>query len=347
MMQRCIQLAHLGNGRTGDNPLVGCVIAKHEKILAEGYHQKYGGNHAEVEALSRVSSTDDLSDATLYVNLEPCCHHGKTPPCTNAILNSGIRNVVIACSDPNPVVAGAGISILRAAGINVITGVLEEDAIRLNLRFFVNQKYKRPYVVLKWAQSMDGFMDKLRSPGEHGQFIISGPTAANLVHRWRADLGAVMVGRITAETDDPKLNVRNVLGSHPVRIVWDGELQLNPKLNLFSSEGTLIVLNKYKEESQGNITWLRIGKAPDALDYVMRKLLTLGVHSILVEGGADTLRRFIRAEIWDEARVFLSSSKLENGLVAPVLNRVPTKSIIVGRDILQYFHSPKTFLPYG
>jgi diaminohydroxyphosphoribosylaminopyrimidine deaminase/5-amino-6-(5-phosphoribosylamino)uracil reductase len=347
MMQRCIQLARLGIGRTGANPLVGCVIARNEELLAEGYHQRYGGPHAEVEAISKLSSEVDLNDATLYVNLEPCCYHGKTPPCTNAILNAGIRKVVMGCYDPNPKVAGGGASLLRAAGIEVISGVLEDQAIRLNDRFFVNQREGRPYVILKWAQTLDGFMDKLRAPGEKGQFKISGAAAANLVHRWRADCGAVMVGRMTAEIDDPLLNVRYVDGPQPVRIVWDSELRLHHELHLFSSDSKVIVLNDQKEEIIGNIIWLRTRSGENNMLYTMQKLYELGVHSILVEGGSETLHRFMDAGIWDDARVFTSAMILGDGLVAPKMKIAPAHSIRVGRDILQYFHASKSYISYG
>lgn len=338
MMRRCFHLARLGYGRTGANPLVGCVIACDNEVLAEGYHQQYGGNHAEVEALSRILPGTDLSKATMYVNLEPCCHHGKTPPCTNAIMNSGIRRVVIGCSDPNPLVAGAGASRLREAGIVIVMGVLEAESARLNHRFFVNQKEKRPYVILKWAQTIDGYMDKTRAVGEIGQFTISGLTAAHFVHRWRADAAAVLVGRITAENDNPRLSVRHVDGQQPAKIVWDSNLKLNSSLQLFSPESKIIVLNKHKEESQGNITWLRIDSGENEVLFVMKMLYDMGLHSILVEGGSNTLHHFIEAGIWDEARVFISSLKIGNGLKAPSMKLSPTQTFQVGRDILQYFH---------
>ena len=338
MMQRCIHLARLGWGRTGANPLVGCVIARDNEVLVEGYHQQFGGNHAEVEALSRILPGTDLSNAIMYVNLEPCCHQGKTPPCTNAIMSSGIRKVVIGCSDPNPLVAGAGASRLRESGIEVVMGVLEDESARLNHRFFVNQKEKRPYVILKWAQTFDGFMDKIRAVGEMGQFPISGRTAAHFVHRWRADSAAVLVGRMTAENDDPQLSVRHVDGPQPAKIVWDSNLKLSPSLQLFSSDSKIIVLNKHKEEMQGNITWLRIDVGANELLLAMNKLYEMGLYSILVEGGSKTLHHFLEAGLWDEARVFTSSLKIGNGLIAPSLKLPPTQTFQVGRDILQYFH---------
>jgi len=341
MMRRCIQLARLGMGRTGANPLVGCVIAINGKVLAEGYHQNFGGPHAEVEALSKLSPQVDLRDATLYVNLEPCCHHGKTPPCTDAILSSGIRRVVIGCSDPNPLVAGGGASRLYEAGLDVIIGVLEKGSTLLNHRFFVNQKEKRPYVILKWAQTSDGFMDKSRTIGEIGQFTISGPTASNFVHRWRADAGAVMVGRVTAENDNPQLNVRHVDGPNPIRIVWDNELKLNHTLQLFSADSKLIVLNHKKDESKGNITWLKLDGGENEMLRAMNKLYETGVHCILVEGGSETLHRFIESGIWDEARVFTSTTIIGSGLAAPDMKITPSHAMRVGRDVLQYFHSNK------
>ena len=345
MMQRCIQLARLGLGRTGANPLVGCVVAQSDKVIAEGYHQFFGGPHAEVEALAKLSSHIDLSNATLYVNLEPCCHYGKTPPCTNAILKSGICKVVIGCSDPNPMVAGRGAAQLREAGVEVVIGVLEDLAVRLNHRFFVNQKAGRPHIILKWAQSNDGFMDRLRLSGEKGQFAISCPAAANYVHQWRSDIGAVMVGRITAENDNPQLSVRHVEGTQPARIVWDSELRLDTTLQLFSSSGKLIILNYLKDGSQGNIRWLKVDRGINDLANVLRSLYESGVHSILVEGGSTTLQHFIDADIWDEACVFTSPEKLGAGLLAPVMKILPAKSIRVGRDILQYFQPCTPYFP--
>jgi diaminohydroxyphosphoribosylaminopyrimidine deaminase/5-amino-6-(5-phosphoribosylamino)uracil reductase len=338
MMQRCFQLAKLGIGRTAANPLVGCVIAHDDRLIAEGYHREFGGAHAEVDALSRVKSGTDLSEAVLYVNLEPCSHHGKTPPCTGAILKSGIRKVVVACKDPNPLVAGTGISFLRDAGVEVVTDILKEQAIQLNRRFFVNQLERRPYVVLKWAQTNDGFIDKLRSIAETGQFQISGATSAAWVHRWRAELGAVWVGRNTVEIDDPQLNVRYVQGPSPTRIVWDSDLKLTGKFKIFSTEGRVIVLNTHKEGNSGNVFWVRFKDGTDSVIDAMHKLYELGVHSVLVEGGAVTLRRILDAGCWDEARSFIASDEIFSGVASPIMNVMPEKSIMIGRDILQYFH---------
>ncbi|HRS53852.1 MAG TPA: bifunctional diaminohydroxyphosphoribosylaminopyrimidine deaminase/5-amino-6-(5-phosphoribosylamino)uracil reductase RibD, partial [Bacteroidales bacterium] len=247
-IRRCFDLARLGMGKVAPNPMVGCVIVNGNKIIGEGYHQEYGGYHAEVNAINSVIDKDLLKTAVLYVNLEPCAHYGKTPPCTDLIISSQIPKVVISNVDPFEKVAGKGINKLRAAGISVIVGVLKQDGKELNKRFFTFCEQKRPYIILKWAQSLDGFIDKERNSNEKlkGPTWITGDFFKKVVHKWRAEEQAIMVGTNTAINDNPKLTVREVPGKNPLRIVIDRVLKLPHNLNLFDSSTPTLVLTEQK-----------------------------------------------------------------------------------------------------
>jgi diaminohydroxyphosphoribosylaminopyrimidine deaminase / 5-amino-6-(5-phosphoribosylamino)uracil reductase len=320
-MQRCFQLAAKALGNTYPNPLVGCVIVANDSIIGEGFHQKAGGPHAEVEAIRSITNEALLEGATVYVNLEPCAHHGRTPPCADLLILSKVKRVVIANTDPFPQVSGRGIERLRAAGIEVITDVLATEGAILNRRFFSQWQKHRPYIILKWAQTADGFMDKERKPGETGSFRISGDAATRMVHLWRSQEQAILVGYNTAATDNPRLNVRHVKGNDPMRIAIDPKLELPRSLHLFHGEQPALILR---------------GSGPDEWVEEMQKA---GVQSVIVEGGASTLHAFINAGLWDEARVIHSPMRIQRGLKAPVIAEPFTRVEKCGPDTIYHFFS--------
>ncbi|MDX5426880.1 MAG: bifunctional diaminohydroxyphosphoribosylaminopyrimidine deaminase/5-amino-6-(5-phosphoribosylamino)uracil reductase RibD [Bacteroidota bacterium] len=301
-MNRCLELASNGIRTTSPNPMVGSVIVYKGAIIGEGWHQRPGDPHAEVRAIRSVKDQETLRDSTLYVNLEPCSHHGRTPPCADLIVQMGIPRVVIAMTDPHKKVAGKGIQRLRDHGVEVVTGILEEEAKWLNRRFITFHTEKRPYVILKWAQTQEGFMDKNRTDGEKGQFSISHPRTRMVVHRWRAEEDAILIGAWTAETDDPKLNVREWTGPSPLRVVLDPSKRLSGKLNLFSD---------------GDPTF-RVTGTGDLIRRTLDELYEKDILSLMVEGGPYTLERFIERNLWDEIRVIRSSKSLKKGLPAPI-----------------------------
>lgn len=338
-MRRCFSLAKQGLGRVSPNPLVGSVIVKEGNIIGEGYHQKYGAPHAEVNAIRSVENADDLKSSTIYVNLEPCSHHGKTPPCADLIVASGIPNVVVCNADPNPVVAGKGIKKMIEAGINVKTGVLENEGRFLNRRFFTTQEKKRPYIILKWAQSADGFMDKDRSSTDKGVHWISHPNTKKWVHKWRTEEDAILVGGRTIGNDNPSLTAREYKGTNPLRVV----LSLNgdiPKSATILTDGMpTLVFNQKISNHKGNTEWVQFPKE-DFLNACLADLVKRNISSVFVEGGWETLQRFIDAGLWDEARVITGTSNMESGLEAPNLKRPEHDEMIkLGTDTLKTFYN--------
>jgi len=337
-MQRCLELAKKGMGFTAPNPMVACVIVYQDKIIGEGFHQYYGGRHAEVEAISSVQSpyTSLLHEATLYVNLEPCSYYGKTPPCSHLIIEKGIKKVVVAGLDPNPKVAGSGIKHLEASGIVVIQGVLEKEARQLNKRFYTFHEKKRPYIVLKWAESTDGFIGR---PDK--RISLSNTHAQRLVHKWRSEEQAILIGYNTALIDNPKLNLRLWPGIHPVRILIDRDLSLNKNLNIFKLNGKLIVFSGKTHTNTDKVIYRTIDFSQNIENQILEILYHEDILSVLIEGGAKTLQGFIRAALWDEARVFTTSVTLKQGITAPVLKH-HTESIrmdISGDSLTIYAHS--------
>jgi diaminohydroxyphosphoribosylaminopyrimidine deaminase/5-amino-6-(5-phosphoribosylamino)uracil reductase len=321
-MQRCLQLARCGAGSTSPNPMVGAVIVCDGRIIGEGYHIRAGEPHAEVNAVNSVAEADKplLSRSTMYVSLEPCSHYGKTPPCCDMIIARGIPRVVIGSADPNPQVDGAGIERMRAAGIDVTVGVLEEECLRLNRAFFTSQLHKRPYVTLKWAQSADGFIDLLR---EGGQAVkISSPVSQVAVHSLRAQSDAILVGRHTALLDNPSLDIRHWAGRSPLRLVIDKGGSLPADLKIF--DGTLPTVVYTAFEMTGkfgkNVEQVVLDFDEPLLPQILSHLNTRKVGSLLVEGGATLLQSFINASLWDEARVEINPAlELCCGVVAPSL----------------------------
>lgn len=337
-MQRAFDLAIKGLGSVSPNPLVGAVVEYEGKILGEGYHQEFGKAHAEVNAIESVQDKTLLPQSTLYVNLEPCSHFGKTPPCADLILKYKIPNVVISNKDPNPLVAGNGIAKLQTAGVNVKVGLLEEVGNQINKRFFTNIIKKRPYMILKWAQTFDGFIAR----NDFDSKWISSPFSRKLVHKWRAEEDAVLVGFNTAKYDNPILNVREWEGRSPSRIVFDKNLSLTTGLNLFDQSIKTFVFNELKNEEKPNLNYIKVEDI-DNLEHVLNKCIDQQIGSIIVEGGSKTIQTFIDQNIWDEARVFVSREKVfGEGIRAPHINVAPQDSSNFESDVLQYYINLKS-----
>lgn len=317
-MQRCLTLAKKGAGYVAPNPMVGSVIVYEDRIIGEGYHQQYGQTHAEVNAVASVDHQDLLKSATIYVNLEPCAHFGKTPPCADLIIKSKIPRVVIGTIDPFASVAGKGIEKLKAAGIDVTVNVLKADCLSLNKRFFTFHKKKRPYIVLKWAQSQDGFMDINRENDEKGIFWITAPETKSLVHKWRHEEAGILVGKNTVKRDNPSLTCRAFTGQSPTRFVIDQHLQLDyTHFAVGNGEVETYILTDKPKQPREKLQFIQ----PLGFDLngMMQSLYDLDIQSVMIEGGQDTLQRFITAGLWDEARVLTGQVVLQSGLNAPTL----------------------------
>lgn len=336
-MQRCLQLAANGLGNVAPNPMVGCVIVHNDIIIGEGYHAYYGEAHAEVNAINSVKDKSLLKDATLYVSLEPCSHQGKTPPCTNLIIESGIKNVVIACSDTNPLVGGKGIEKLKTAGVDVISGILNEEARSLNKRFFTFHEQKRPFIILKWAQTTDGFIDKKRTDNTEPALQISNEHSQRLVHKWRSEEQAIMVGTTTARLDNPRLDVRLVSGKNPLRIVADRNLELAESLNLFDGLNPTLVFTSKEKEGKTNLDFVKIDFNENTLQQVINELFKREIQSVLMEGGSKLLQSFIEQNLWDEARVFISENYIGDGVASPKLKVKHTSIDTIGSNKLYLF----------
>lgn len=329
-MHRALQLAAAGKGNVSPNPLVGCVIVHNGSVIGEGYHQQYGGPHAEVHAVQQVADETLLPLSTVYVTLEPCSHFGKTPPCADLLISKKVGRVVIANLDTNPLVAGNGIKKLREAGIEVVTGVLDKEGRALNKRFFTFIEKQRPYIILKWAQTADGFVAR----ENYDSKWISSAHSRQLVHKWRAEEDAILVGARTAMHDNPQLNVREWTGRSPVRIVIDRYLKLSEKLNLFDGTQRTICYNVLKHDEHPNLHLMRIDEE-DFLLNLLHDLYKQKIQSVIIEGGAATLNHFIEQGLWDEARVFTSTTHLfGKGVAAPRIKSLLTKTEYIDSDIL-------------
>lgn len=344
-MQRCLDLALMAEGMTYPNPMVGAVIVRNGIIIGEGYHIKAGDVHAEVQAVNSVTDKTVLRESTLYVSLEPCSHQGRTPPCTDLIIRHRIPEIVIGTKDTSEKVAGRGISILKGSGCKVTTGILEKECRKLNKRFFTWHEKKRPYIILKWAQSADGYVDIIRdknSPVEPNW--ISGRSERILVHKWRAAEQSILVGAGTIRKDNPLLNVRDWSGSDPVKIILSGSGDLGDYLSSAGSKGPVIVFTENNKKDTGKaLKVLLTGKAPAAeqiLDYLYKE----GIQSLFIEGGSSVLNHFIGNNSWDEARIITGTVKFREGIKAPAisgyddyfLNFETTKLQVVLRRELQY-----------
>ena len=328
-MQVCIDLALKGFPLAFPNPMVGCVIVHNDSIIGQGYHQQFGYHHAEVNAIASVENKELLEQSTLYVSLEPCAHFGKTPPCADLIVKSKIPRVVIGSLDTFSEVNGKGIQLLKKSGIEVVTNVLEKECRAINKRFFTFHEKKRPYVILKWAQTSDGYIAPLN---QKEPLWISSPESKILVHQWRSQEQAILVGRKTVELDNPLLTTREVNGKNPIRIVLDRKLSLNKDLLIFNDDATTLVVND--KLSSDNLLKIDFNNLAPSL---LKELHSRNIQSIIIEGGAQTLNTFIDAKVWDEARVFTSKKILEKGVQSPLIQSVINHSEIVGDDKLTYF----------
>lgn len=332
-MQRALELAKLGLGQVSPNPLVGCVIVHEGKIIGEGWHQKYGEAHAEVNAIRSVADQLLLPQSTLYVTLEPCSHFGKTPPCADLLVEKKVKRVVIANVDSFPEVSGKGIQRLKDATIEVQTGVLEKEGRELNKRFFTFVEKQRPYIILKWAQTADGFI----AQSNYESKWISHDLARQLVHKMRSEEDAVVVGTRTAAHDNPRLNVRDWSGRNPVRVVWDRFLRLSEKLSLFDGTQPTLSYNVLKHEEHPNLILARVDER-NFIQNVVHDLCQRRIQSVLVEGGAQTLQFFLDAGLWDEAHVVVSTRTFGKGISAPIPKGKLISSELVGIDQWMVYH---------
>jgi len=334
-MKRCIDLAIIGQGHVAPNPMVGSVIVHNQKIIGEGFHEKCGEAHAEVNAIRNVVDKSLIKNSTIYVSLEPCAHHGKTPPCSDLLIEIGFKKVVIGCKDSHSKVSGKGIERLKKAGIEVLVGVLEKECRDLNKRFFTFHERQRPYVVLKWAQSKDGFLDKLRPNNEKGINWISAPETKALVHKWRSEEQSILVGRKTVQNDNPSLTVREFSGNNPIRIIIDSQLQLSRELNIFSDDAPTIIFNRNVNQVEGNVEWIKINETNT--QFILEELYKRDIQSVFVEGGSRTLQYFIFGNVWDEARVIVGDSYFHEGTKAPTINKVPTFTYPFSTDTVYHY----------
>lgn len=332
-MRRALELAESGRGKVSPNPMVGCVIVHEDKIIGEGYHQEYGKAHAEVNAVDSVKNQELLAEATVYVTLEPCAHVGKTPPCANLLVEKKVKKVVIAAFDTNPLVGGKGIQILKEAGIEVELGLLEKEARVQNKRFFTQIEKKRPYVILKWAQTADGFVARK----DFSSKWITNASSRQLVHKWRAEEDAIMVGKNTAKYDDPALNVRDWVGKNPLRIVIDSKLELPNTLKLFDEAVPTLCFNTQKSEVRGTLVYVKLNPGFQVKE-MLEDLYRRNIQSVMVEGGSYLLNKFLTAELWDEARVFTSRNKFGSGIAAPVPPSPVSETIEILEDTLRIYH---------
>jgi diaminohydroxyphosphoribosylaminopyrimidine deaminase / 5-amino-6-(5-phosphoribosylamino)uracil reductase len=345
-MSRALQLAANGRGSVSPNPMVGCVIVFEDRIIGEGWHRQYGGPHAEVWAINDAESKGNghlLAESTAYVTLEPCSHTGKTPPCADLIIRKKIKKVIICNNDPNPLVSGRGIARMQAASIDVESGLLANEGLSLNKRFFTAMELKRPYIILKWAETADGFL----GPETGGALQISGQLSSMRVHQWRTEEDSILVGYNTALTDNPRLNVRSWSGRNPVRVVLDRHLQLPGNLNLFSKTQPTIVVN-YNQESAlptsperyaavADIAYIKVTPGADEIDELLTALLARGIQSVFIEGGAAVINAFLQKGLWDEIRRCQGTIIIGNGVKAPVPQGILRSSEKVEKDLWTFY----------
>lgn len=334
-MHRCLDLARMGEGLTWPNPLVGAMIVNNGVIIGEGYHRKAGGPHAEVLAIEAVKDHSSLCQSTLYVNLEPCAHYGKTPPCSLLIRQKKIPRVVIGCTDTFSEVAGRGIEMLRSAGAEVIVGVLEAESRELNRRFFTFHEQKRPYILLKWAQTRDGFIDVDRTLlNKTRPTWITDEWARRMVHKWRSIEPAILVGSVTALQDNPSLTVRSWAGPHPLRLVLDRFGNLPDSLTLFNGKVPTLVFSEEGAQAREYAETIYLKEMENPLIGILEELYKRNIQSVMVEGGSILLTAFIDAGLWDEARVFVGEKWFTNGVKAPWIKGVPQREEIFGNSRL-------------
>ena len=332
-MRRCLDLAAKAEGLTYPNPMVGSVVVHDGKVIGEGFHLRSGGPHAEVNAINSVADRSLLKRSTLYVNLEPCSHFGKTPPCADLIISSGIPKVIIGTTDTNGKVSGKGIEKLKQSGCEISTGILEEECRRLNRRFFTSIEKSRPYVTLKWAQSCDGYIDIIREP-EHaiGPTWITGAPEKNLVHKWRSEEQAILVGAATVRADNPRLDVREWTGNQPLRIVLSQSGNIDKNAAVFRQKGRWIMFTSAAHNDANDSRIIRLDENRPAAVQILESLHSTGIQSLFVEGGAKILNHFIETGLWDEARVFTGKTTFDKGITAPLLLQKRLKKKILFKE---------------
>lgn len=335
-MQRCLDLARMGEGLVAPNPMVGSVIVCNNKVIGEGFHRQWGGPHAEVNAIASVKNQELLKDSTIYVNLEPCSHHGKTPPCADLILSTGIREVVIGTVDPNSLVAGKGIEKLKNGGCKITMDILDEGCRWLNRRFFTFYQKNRPYIILKWAQTNDGFVDTERSSEEFGKPTwITNEMARIAVHKQRANEQAILVGSITAVKDNPSLTLRDWFGRQPLRIVMDRKNIVSHNAHLFDGTcPTLVLTGCQNFKTTDNTDFLVLHESDDPLEPLLHELYQRGIQSLIVEGGPSLQQTFIDKHLWDEANVYIGNVSFGQGIKAAIPDSVPIASESIGNSKL-------------
>ena len=343
-IQRCLELAKKGIGTTRPNPSVGAVIVCKNKIIGEGFTSPYGGPHAEVNAINSVQNQDLLKEATIYVTLEPCSHHGKTPPCADLIINKEIPNIVIGCVDTNSLVAGKGIERLKKAGRNVTVGVCEEACKEHHKRFFTVQNKKRSYVILKWAETKDGFIAPLTKE-EQKPVWISNKYSQQLVHKWRSEEHTILVGTNTVIADNPSLTVRSWSGNNPIRIVIDKTLRISTEATVFDGNIKTIIITEKKEDKREkrkekqNVIYETIDFSSQIAKQICEVLHKHQIQSVIIEGGAQTLQTFINENLWDEAKVFIGDINIKEGVKRPVFNAKPSSEEKIDNDILRIYRN--------
>ncbi|MCX7986958.1 MAG: bifunctional diaminohydroxyphosphoribosylaminopyrimidine deaminase/5-amino-6-(5-phosphoribosylamino)uracil reductase RibD [Bacteroidales bacterium] len=333
---RCIDLAYNGLGHTAPNPLVGAVIFYKGKIIGEGYHSRFGGAHAEVNAINQIKNESILKNATLLVNLEPCSHFGKTPPCSSLIIEKKIKKVIIGDIDPFPKVSGRGVKMLQQANVEVAIGLRKADSRFINRRFFTFHEKKRPYIILKWAESYDGYLDKIRTSNEPPQWITN-TYAKILVHKWRTQEQAILVGTNTVMMDNPQLTARYYYGKNPIRLILDRNNRLERNLNVFDQKApTVIFSQKNNNQFLDHVQYVQIpfeDMPAEVMDYCFRN----NIQSVIIEGGSKVLTSFITRNLWDEARVFKGDKVFEHGIAAPKIDCRPQYTLRLGNAMLAYY----------
>ena len=337
-IKRCLEIAKFGIGTTRPNPSVGAVVVADNEIIGEGFTSPYGGNHAEVNAINSVKDTSLLNSATIYVTLEPCSHFGKTPPCSDLIIKKGIKKVVIGCVDSNNLVAGKGIERLKNAGCDVIVGVLENECKEHHKRFFTYHTKKRPYIILKWAVTKDGFVAP-KTREQQSPVWITNKESRQLVHKWRSEEHAILVGTNTVMEDNPSLNVRDWKGENPIRIVIDKSLKISKDLKVYDKSVKTIFINEHKSLNDQNLIFEQVNFQIPLAKQLCDVLFKHNIQSIIIEGGSQTLQTFINENLWDEARVFEGDLDFIDGVKAPVFTFKHSTESNIKKDVLKIYRN--------
>ncbi|KQR93548.1 riboflavin biosynthesis protein RibD [Chryseobacterium sp. Leaf180] len=335
-MRRCIELAKKATGNTYPNPLVGSIIVHNGKIIGEGFHQKAGEAHAEINAINSVENRELLKESTIYVSLEPCAHYGKTPPCALKIIEIGFKRVVIGAMDLHDKVNGKGKKMIEEAGIEVVSGILENECLDLNKRFFTFHQKKRPYIILKWAESADHFMDQDFKPTQ-----ISNSLTKQFVHRLRNSEHAILIGTMTAMRDNPSLTTRELTGRNPIRLLIDSDLSVPRDFHIFNKEAETYVFNTIKNLDESHIQLIKVSKE-NFIAEMLEKLHEKQIQSLIVEGGGKVLQQFIDADLWDEAIIIKNPNLvLKNGTKAPTFNKMSERSEQYRDNVIEFYSNFK------